>query len=128
MPQTNLEKLGISTRTTQLAHKDRIYAKGTGNEYNESHPNALTPNTPDADGRERGKGTNTPMSYLTLPSTKNPTAGISATVNTINGGSSADITQRNAEIIRNLYSETNQYSELSVDTSANVLDGQIVIS
>lgn len=128
MPQTNLEKLGISTRTTQLAHKDQIYAKGTGNEYNESHPNALTPPTPDADGRERGKGTGKPMTYLTLPTTKNPTAGIIATVDTTNGGSSKDITQRDAEILRNLYSEANQYSELSVDTSANVLDGQIVIS
>lgn len=124
MAQTNLEKLGINERNRELTSANYTNT----NVYNESHPDALGPNTPNANGDEIGKGTGVAMGYLTPSATKNPLSPINySTVITDRGGSATDESVRVTHIIRNLYSESNEYGVNSVDTSANVLEGQVVI-
>jgi len=125
MAQTNLERLGISERTNQLTKAEYTNI----NQYDESHADAKSPNSLNAKGEEKGKGTGTPMGYYTLPSTKNPAAGIDySKINTATGGSAEDITARIANQTRNLYNPTNFYDASAIDTSANVAEGQVVIS
>ena len=124
--QTNLERLSMDER-----HNELIRAEYTAdnNEYSVSHPDALTPDSPNASGKEKGKGTGTPMGYNTLPETKNTNSPINySTINTGNGGGTVDIKKRNEAFVKNLFSATNEYSKNSVDTSANIADGQIVIN
>lgn len=125
MAQTNLERLGITERGNQLTKADYTNI----NQYSESHADALSPVSLNAKGEEKGKGTGTPMGYYTLPSTKNPAAGIDySKINTATGGSAEDNTARITNQTRNLYNPTNFYDESAIDTSANVAQGQVVIS
>lgn len=122
--QSNLERLSIEERNREVVNS--TYNKD--NEYSSNHKDALGPDTPNANGEEKGKGTNTSLGYLTPTSNKNPNSPINySTIITDKGGSVDDITTREQHKIRNLYSAENEYGVNSVDTSKNVSEGQIVI-
>ena len=122
--QSNLERLGIDERNRELINNE--YSKN--NEYSENNPDALGPNSPNASGEEKGKGTGTSLGYLALTPNKDPHSPINyGTVITDRGGSAVDINVRNLHFNRNLYSDENEYGINSIDTSKNIADGQYVV-
>lgn len=91
------------------------------NEYSGDHPDALS------DGDEKGKGSGDGgMTYLIPDATKSKTQ-IKPTVTTDRGGSSVDIKQRETLQNINIYNKENAYGVDSIDTTANILAGQVVI-
>jgi len=129
--QSNLERLGIEERNEELKRADYTSKEHSGDaesEYHAGHADALSPQTPNAKGEEKGKGTNSSLGYYTLSHEKNPKSGIDySKVVTDKGGGVVDIETRNAHFLRNLYSEDHFYGLNSVDTSKNVADGQFVV-
>ncbi len=121
--QSRLEAEAIETRKEHLVKND--YQKLT-NEYNETHPDALS------DGDALGKGTGKDITY-SLPDATKSKHQYTHNVDTENGGGLYDIEGRNgiggrkrASVV-NLYSSVSQYGEDSVDTTKNIEDGQYVI-
>lgn len=122
--QSELERIGIDERHNELGHADY----NPSNAYSETHPDALGPDTPNANGDETGKGTGVSMTYSIPSTTKNPNSPISyRNMITDKGGSAVDINARNIQQGINLYGPNNSYGIGSVDTSANVAEGQYTI-
>lgn len=123
--QSNLERISKQVREEQLVRS----TYSTTNQYSAQHPDALSPNTPNATGEEKGKGMGTSMGALSLTHTKSPNSPINYNnVNTLGGGSTVDIQKRNEGFVRNLYSPTNQYGVNSIDETININDGQVIIN
>lgn len=122
--QTCLEKKGIESRSETLIRND--YNKSE--EYSAQHKDALS------DGDPLGKGTGHGGHGHWLPDcSKGQTMIDYSNFDTENGGGLYDIEGRNGKGGRNwlknisLYNENDQYGPNSVDTTANQLDGQIVL-
>ena len=121
--QSRLEAEAIETRKEHLVKND--YQKLV-DEYNESHPDALSGDDP------LGKGTGNDMTY-SIPDATKSKHQYTKNVDTENGGGLYDKEGRNgiggrkkASII-NIYSAATPYGEDSVDTTKNIEDGQYVI-
>ena len=119
--QTCLEKRGMSERNEEVLRND--YNKE--NEYSSIHENATS------NGTSKGKGTNHGGHGHWLPDCSKPTNTIDySNFDTENGGNCYDINGRNGVGGRNwaktnsMYNEENPYGANSVDTSANINDGQ----
>lgn len=122
--QTNLEKYGIEERHNELVKSDY----NTTNEYSSLNKDAIS------DGDPLGKGTLHGGHTHYLPDASKRGAGINySNFDTTNGGGSFDINGRNGIGGRkylskiSLYNEDNSYGMNSVDTSANINDGQYFV-
>lgn len=124
--QTCLEKKGIETRQETIIRND--YNKS--DEYNDQHKDALSTGDP------LGKGSGNGAHGHSVPDCSKPKGMIDYSnfdTHSQNIGGQYDIEGRNGQGGRNylmtisLYNENNQYGINSVDTSANVADGQVVI-
>jgi len=97
------------------------------NEYSESHKDAMS------DGDPLGKGTGVSMGFSIPGQTTNKGINYS-NIDTTKGGGQYDIEGRdgvgggrNYSANINLYNSENSYGSDSVDTSANVAEGQYVV-
>ena len=129
--QTLLEKQGIESRKENINNNNVIspvlggYNKN--DEYSSIHKNALS------DGDVQGKGTSNGGHTHTTPNPNKPKAIDYASFNTGNGGNTYDIDGKDGKGGRNflktisLYNEENQYGAHMIDTSANKVDGQIIM-
>ena len=121
--QTCLEKKGIEAREKNTVRSD--YNKN--DIYSESHENALS------NGDSKGKGTGKGGHTHSLPNCNKPSAIDYSTFSTENGGGLYDIEGKNGKggrkFLQNisLYNPGNEYGINSIDTSANLADGQIII-
>lgn len=121
--QTCLEVKGIEARNESLVRND--YTRN--DEYSSTHPDALS------NGDPLGKGTGHGGHTHSTPDCTRPSSIDYSNFDTTNGGGIYDIEGRNGVGGRNfletisVYNETHEYGPNSVDTSANVADGQIVI-
>jgi len=122
--QTCLEKKGIEARHETLIRNDY----NSSDEYSAQHKDAIS------DGDPLGKGTGHGGHGHWLPDcSKGQTMIDYSNFDTENGGGLYDIEGRNGKGGRNwlknisLYNENDQYGPNSVDTTANQLDGQIVL-
>ncbi len=122
--QTCLEKVALEKRPENLIRNDY----NRTNEYSSTHKDAIS------DGDALGKGTGHGGHGHYLPDcSKGQTMIDYSNFDTSNGGGLYDIEGRNGRGGRNwlknisLYNENDQYGINSVDTSANRLDGQVVI-
>lgn len=123
--QTCLEKKGIESRGNLLTRNDYTRA----DEYSATHPDAL------ATGDPQGKGTGHGGHTHYVPDCNKPsTIDYSNFDTSNNAGGEYDINGRNGVGGRvfaqniSVYNEENSYCGINIDTSANVADGQIVIS
>ena len=122
MKQTCLESKAIDLRNKSFVRND--YTKN--DEYSAQHPDALS------NGDPLGKGTGHGGHTHSVPDCNRPSVIDYSSTDT-NGGGYYDINGRDGVGGRtflkaiNLYSENNEYSADSIDTSLNVADGQIVI-
>ena len=123
--QTCLEKKGIESRTNLITRND--YSRT--DEYSSTHPDAL------ATGDPQGKGTGHGGHTHSIPDCNMPsTIDYSNFDTSSNSGGEYDINGRNGVGGRifaqniSVYNEENSYCGIGIDTSANVADGQIVIS
>ena len=91
------------------------------NEYSENHKNAKS------DGDVKGKGVGTASNPYLLPNENESKTSYKPTLITDQGGGAIDIQQRALLEGINIYGPDNQYGPNSVDTSANVADGQYVV-
>jgi hypothetical protein len=122
-----LEIKGAEERHNELVRSDY----NTSDAYSESHEDALSdPNNKD---KPLGKGTNNGgHQHYTPDYTKPQTLFNYGNFDTTNGGGSYDIHGRNGISGRNrlvkinIYNQDNSYSMNSVDTSANIAEGQYV--
>lgn len=126
--QSNLERKGIEERHSQIIRSDY----GKSNEYSASHEDALS--NPNDNTKVQGKGTNSGGHQHYVPDyTKPSTLFNYSNLDTSAGGGAYDIYGRNEQGGRerlvkiNLYSKDNAYGPDSVDTSANIEDGQYVL-
>ena len=128
--QSELERIANDERTQEFIKSPYTYDEQTP--YSASHPDAL------ADGDEKGKGTNTPSTHLSIPTTKgtyNTSTMMGTTVNTSNGGNiyDTDGTKGVNKAFQgdagrkylafggiNPYNENNEYGPQSVDTTNSV--------
>lgn len=124
--QSCLEVKGIERRQEELVRND--YTRNE--EYNETHPDAIS------DGDPLGKGSGFGGHTHYIPDCTKPSTMIDYSnfdTHSENLGGSYDINGRNNNGGRNflkaisVYNEENQYGVNSVDTTLNVQDGQIVI-
>jgi hypothetical protein len=121
--QTCLEKKGIESRNDLIVRND--YA--INDQYSAMHPDAL------ATGDPQGKGTGHGGHTHSIPDCNAPSSINYSNFDTNGGGGQYDIDGRNGVGGRvfcqniSMYNETNDYCGVSIDTSANVADGQIVI-
>lgn len=122
--QTCLEKKGIEARHETLIRNDY----NSSDEYSAQHKDAIS------DGDPLGKGTGHGGHGHWLPDcSKGQTMIDYSNFDTENGGGLYDIEGRNGKGGRNwlknisLYNENDQYGPNSVDTTANQLEGQIVL-
>ena len=123
--QSNLEKKALEKRHEELVRNDYQ----TNDPYSSQHPDAVS------DGDPLGKGTNHGGHTHYLPDDSKPTTMIDySNFDTFNGGGEYDIDGRNdiggrkKLMTINIYNQDNAYGLDSVDTSANVADGQYVTS
>ena len=121
--QTCLEKRGIDARHEQIVRSDY----NIEDQYGPTHKDAIS------DGDPQGKGTNHGGHTHFLPDCNQPTTTINySNFDTFNGGGEYDIKGRNGiggrerALASSLYNNENSYGPTSVDTSANVNDGQYV--
>lgn len=127
MKQSRLEEKAISLRKTKPYTSSR-YSKQEGKEYNEDHSDAKQ-----SDGNPLGKGTGVSMGVAPLPGESTNTGISRKYIDTDNGGGSYDIHGKNGVGGRNYlmtmrkYNKENEYGEDSVDTSANILEGQYFV-
>lgn len=132
--QSELERIAIDERTSEFIKSPYTYDEKTP--YSDAHPDAL------ADGDNKGKGTGTSLSHLTIPTKKGTHAStqgkLGTTVNTdvkSGAGNSYDIdgtkgvdkafqgdAGRNYLLFGgiNPYNAGNEYGPESVDTSTSV--------
>lgn len=125
--QSNLEKKGIEQRHIELVRSD--YNKTDA--YSESHEDALS--NPENETKALGKGTGNGGYMAYVPDASKPSTLMNySSLDTTAGGGAYDIHGRNGQGGRNrlvkinLYSKDNAYGPNSVDTSANIDDGQYV--
>ena len=135
--QSRLEQEGLELRKETLLNLN--YTEGEDTEYSANHKDALSTGDPN------GKGSGQAMGYTTVSEARKKTRkdGIrysnvvtrendSHTIGgdyDINGyGALRGKSGRKANELRNYYSPENEYGLNSVDTTQNVLDGQIVIA
>lgn len=116
--QSRLEKEAISFRNDTLILND--YMKDN-NEYSENHDDAKWT------GDEKGKGVGVSATPYLIPDERGSKTSFTPTLMTSDGGNLTDHNTRKALEIINLYGKDNQYGENSVDTSANVAQGQYVV-
>lgn len=97
------------------------------NEYSESHKDAMS------DGDPLGKGTGVSMGFSVPGQTTNKGINYS-NIDTTKGGGQYDIDGRDGvgggrkySASMNLYNNENSYGPESVDTSANVAEGQYIV-
>ena len=124
--QTCLEEKGIEKRQEGLVRNDYTL----NDQYSEVHPDALS------DGDPLGKGSGYGGHTHSIPDCNKPSTLIDYSnfdTHSNNIGGSYDINGRNVnggrEYLKAIskYSAENEYGVNSIDTSANVQDGQIVI-
>jgi hypothetical protein len=121
--QSCLEKKGIDARSESIVRND--YNKS--DVYTETHPNAIS------DGDVKGKGTGHGGHTHSIPDCNKPSAINYGSLSTDSGGGLYDIEGRNGKGGRNFlktiskYSKENEYGAHMIDTSANLVDGQIII-
>lgn len=123
--QTCLEKKGIESRANLITRNDYTRV----DEYSSTHNDAL------ATGDPQGKGTGHGGHTHSVPDCNKPSSIDYSNFDTsTKAGGEYDINGRNGVGGRvfaqniSIYNEENSYGITSVDTSANVADGQIVIS
>ena len=120
--QSCLEKRSIEARHEQMVRSDY----NPENQYNENHPDARA--TGDAQGKGTGHGGHTHW----LPNCEaEPNVFRYDNFDTdplSNAGNNVDNDSRNASFVRSLYNPEHPYSADEIDTSANVAEGQYVIS
>ena len=123
--QTCLEKQGINARHDQTVRSDY----NIDNAYSVTHPDAVS------NGDAQGKGTESGGHTHWLPScdgTPNNKINYS-NFDSFNGGGVYDIKGRNGiggrerAMATSLYNQENEYGPTSVDTTANVNDGQYFV-
>jgi hypothetical protein len=126
--QSALEIKGMEERQKELVRSD--YSKN--NAYSETHEDALS--HPDDPTKVLGKGTNSGGHQHYTPDSSKPSTLMNySNLDTTNGGGYYDIHGRNGQGGRdrllkiNIYGKDNPYGPNSVDTSANISDGQYVI-
>lgn len=126
--QSNLEKKGAEERKKEIVRSD--YNKSDA--YSEQHIDAIS--NPNDETKYLGKGTNSGGHQHSVPNPNLPTTLISySNFDTTNGGGAYDIHGRNGQSGRNrlikinIYNKENAYGVNSVDTSANIEDGQYVM-
>ena len=126
--QSALEAKGMEERRNELVRSDY----GKNDAYSASHEDALS--HPDDPEKVLGKGTNSGGHQHYTPDHSKPSTLINySNLDTSNGGGYYDIHGRNEQGGRerllkiNNYGKDNPYGPNSVDTSANVGDGQYVI-
>lgn len=124
--QSNLEKKAIDERHNEIVRSD--YNKKDF--YDENHIDALS--DPNDETKVMGKGTNSGGHQHYVPDSSQKGYNYS-NLDTRNGGGAYDIHGRNEQGGRNrllsinIYNKTNEYGPNSVDTSANIDEGQYVI-
>ena len=124
--QSNLEKKAIDERHNEIVRSD--YNKQDF--YDENHVDAMS--DPNDEAKIMGKGTNSGGHQHYVPDSSQKGYNYS-NLDTSNGGGAYDIYGRNEQGGRNrllsinIYNKTNSYGPNSVDTSANIDDGQYVI-
>jgi hypothetical protein len=121
--QSKLEKKGFEKRPELLIRNDYQ----STDPYDAKHPDALS--TGDPQGKGTGHGGHTDY----LPS--DDAVGINySNFDTLNGGGQYDIEGRDGvggrkwAMARSLYNQDNAYGLNSVDTTQNVIAGQVVIN
>jgi hypothetical protein len=126
--QSNLEKKGIEQRQIELIRSD--YNKIDA--YSESHEDALS--NPADETKAQGKGTGNGGHQAYVPDASQPSTLFNySSLDTSAGGGAYDIHGRNNQGGRNrllkinIYNKDNAYGPNSVDTSANINEGQYVI-
>lgn len=126
--QSTLESRGMEERQIESVRSDY----GKNNVYSESHEDALS--HPDDPEKILGKGTNSGGHQHYTPNHSIPSTLINySNFDTTSGGGYYDIHGRNEQGGRdrllkiNIYSKDNAYGPNSVDTSANINDGQYVM-
>ena len=126
--QSNLELKGMDESHAEIVRSD--YNKSNG--YSELHEDAQS--HPDDPTKVLGKGTNSGGHQHYVPDyRKSPTSYNYSNLNTTEGGGYYDINGRNEQGGRNrllsinIYNKDNAYGPNSVDTSANIDEGQYVI-
>jgi hypothetical protein len=121
--QSYLEKKGIDARNDSLVRND--YDKS--DIYSSSHKDSIS------DGDSKGKGTLHGGHTHTSPDFNRPSTIDYSSFDTNNGGNSYDIDGYKGKGGRNFlttiskYNKNNEYGVNSIDTSANLADGQIII-
>ena len=119
--QTCLEKKGIEARNETLVRNDY----GKIDEYSTLHTDAIS------NGDPLGKGTMIGGHTHSTPDCSRPSTIDYSYFDTMNGGGLYDIEGRNGvggrRFLMNIskYNANNEYGVNSVDTSANLADGQI---
>jgi hypothetical protein len=119
--QTCLEKKGIEARGEALVRND--YSRI--DEYSDLHSDALS------NGDPQGKGTGIGGHTHSTPDSSRPSTIDYSNFDTMNGGGLYDIEGRNGVGGRNflmnisVYNAQHEYGPNSVDTSANISDGQV---
>ena len=131
--QSNLEIKGREEREQEIVKSD--YKKGENGdfstEYSEGHIDAKSDSSDASKILGKGTGKASHQAYIPDPSAKGYRYD---SINTrLEAGGAYDIHGRNNDGGRNrlvkinLYSSENEYSANSIDTSANINDGQYVI-
>ena len=121
--QTYLEKKGIENRSKTLVRNDY----NRTDEYSANHENALS------DGNVKGKGTGKGGHTHSMPDQSKPSVINYSNFDTTGGGGAYDIEGRNGVGGRiflqsiSKYNAENEYGAHLIDTSANLVDGQIII-
>lgn len=125
--QSTLESNAINKRKEELVRSDY----NINDAYSESHEDALS--NPEDTTKALGKGTGSGGHQHSIPDFTKPSTLMNySNLDTSNGGGTYDIYGRNEQGGRNrllkinLYNKDNAYGPNSVDTSANIEDGQYV--
>ena len=124
MAQSCLEIISMNERHEEIVRSDY----NIENQYSGLHKDAL------ADGDEKGKGTGGGGTMQYLPDCTS-FMGTSTfryddfdTAVSSHAGGKTDNEARNTSMVRSLYSAENPYSEVRIDTSANVREGQFTLA
>ena len=126
--QSNLEKKGVEERKKEIIRSD--YNRSDA--YSEEHIDAIW--NPDDETKYLGKGTGSGGHQHYVPNPNLPSTSINySNLKTTEGGGAYDIHGRNGQSGRNrlvsinIYNKENSYGFDSVDSSANIEDGQYVL-
>lgn len=126
--QSALESKAIEERKQEIIRSDYNEADA----YSSAHKDALS--NPEDKNKYLGKGTNSGGHQHYIPDLSKPSTLINySNLDTSNGGGAYDIHGRNEQGGRerlvkiNMYNKDNAYGPNSVDTSANIEEGQYVM-